>query len=180
MTSWIKNKLSTLQRKIQNHKSLYWMENWLKSHPSLWKITKHSVAGGVAVGLFVGFIPLPVQMVLAAVLAIVVRVNLPVAILSTWIIYPFAFLPANYLVYKTGEYISYTNHGTTSPIKKLTFDWHNFHQTYNSLLEWLGSVGKLYLIGFPIVSVSIAFFGYLTVFLVWTFYEKFVQRKKKS
>lgn len=172
--SWIKRKLDALQKEIENHKSLYWMESWLKNHPYLWKTTKHSVAGGVGLGLFIGFIPLPIQTILAAVLSVFIRVNLPIAVLATWIINPFFFIPANYVIYKTGEFVINARHKTGYPIPKFTLDWHHL-SSYSDLVAWFRSVQKIYLIGFPIVSLGTAIAGYLIVFLVWTLYEKFVQ-----
>src|SRR5581483_7379055 len=46
-------------------------------HPGLWHLNRRSVAGAVSVGLFAGLIPGPFQMIGAALLAVVLRVNLP-------------------------------------------------------------------------------------------------------
>ena len=45
--------------------------------PNLWHLNRRSVAGGTALGLFTSMIPFPGQMIIAAALAIWVRVNLP-------------------------------------------------------------------------------------------------------
>ena len=41
----------------------------LLRHPSLWHLNRHSAAGGVAIGLFAGLVPGPLQMLAAALLA---------------------------------------------------------------------------------------------------------------
>ena len=54
---------------------------WFGRHlhsPDLWHFGRRSVAGGVGLGLFLCFIPIPIQMMLAIPCAIVLRVNLPV------------------------------------------------------------------------------------------------------
>src|SRR3990167_10837505 len=102
---WLKKKLPSA-KKIQKEKKLRWLAKWLKKRPYLWAMKKHIVAGGVAVSLLIAFIPLPVQTVLAAILAILFRVNLPVAILVTWFTNPVTFIPANYLIYKTGAWMT--------------------------------------------------------------------------
>ena len=53
-------------------------------HPNLWHLNRKSVAGGTAVGLFCGLVPGPLQMLSAALLAILFRVNLPVSVIVTW------------------------------------------------------------------------------------------------
>ncbi|MEL0049239.1 MAG: DUF2062 domain-containing protein, partial [Gammaproteobacteria bacterium] len=44
----------------------------------LWHLNRRSVSGAAFVGLFSAFIPLPSQMLLAALIAVVFRVNLPI------------------------------------------------------------------------------------------------------
>src|SRR6266571_224948 len=55
----------------------------LLHHPNLWHLNRHSVAGGVAIGMFSGLVPGPFQMLIAAILAVPLRVNLPVALATT-------------------------------------------------------------------------------------------------
>ena len=52
-------------------------------HPRLWHLNRHSAAGAVAIGLFCGLIPGPLQMIGAAIGALVFRVNLPLGLLVT-------------------------------------------------------------------------------------------------
>ena len=72
-------------------------------HPNLWHLNRRSVAGGVAIGMLCGMIPGPIQMFSAAILAVVLRVNLPVAMAATWYINPFTIVPLYYLAYKVGD-----------------------------------------------------------------------------
>src|SRR3990172_4300992 len=51
-------------------------------HPNLWHLNRHSVAGGVAIGMFSGLVPGPFQMLAAALLRILTKVNLPVALVT--------------------------------------------------------------------------------------------------
>jgi len=53
-------------------------------HPSLWHLNRRSAAGGVAVGLFCGLIPGPLQMLGAGIACVLFRVNLPVALVATF------------------------------------------------------------------------------------------------
>src|SRR5215470_18834511 len=75
-------------------------------HPNLWHLNRRSVAGGVAIGMLCGMIPGPIQMFSAAVLAVVARVNLPVAMATTWYTNPFTIVPLYYLAYKIGTLLT--------------------------------------------------------------------------
>ena len=52
-------------------------------HPALWHLNRRSAAGGVAVGLFCGLIPGPLQMLGAGIACVLFRVNLPVSLVTT-------------------------------------------------------------------------------------------------
>jgi len=63
-----------------------------------------SIAGGVAVGLFVGFTPLlGLHMLLALAAAAILRVNKAVAVLCVWISNPFTLLPIYVPAYIIGR-----------------------------------------------------------------------------
>jgi len=68
-------------------------------------ISRRSVTRGVGIGLFWGFIPMPMQM--AAVLATTpfVRFNVPIAISMVWLSNPFTMPPMYYMEYLTGNFL---------------------------------------------------------------------------
>jgi len=68
-------------------------------------INRRSVTRGVGIGLFWGFIPMPMQM--AAVLATTpfIRFNVPIAISMVWLSNPFTMPPMYYMEYLTGNLI---------------------------------------------------------------------------
>ena len=58
-------------------------QSWLKSRlsdPGLWHLSRRTAAGGVAVGLFISWVPVPLQMVVAAFIAAVLRVHVPLSV----------------------------------------------------------------------------------------------------
>jgi uncharacterized protein (DUF2062 family) len=75
-------------------------------HHNLWHLNRWSVAGGVAVGLFCGLVPGPLQMLSAALCAILLRVNLPVALVTTLYSNPFTIVPLYLLAYKLGSWVT--------------------------------------------------------------------------
>jgi uncharacterized protein len=75
----------------------------LLGHPSLWHLNRRSVPRGLALGLFAAFI-LPIgQFALAALLAIPVRANVPLAAAATLVTNPFTFPPIYYAAYRLGH-----------------------------------------------------------------------------
>lgn len=75
----------------------------LLAEPELWHLHRRAVSGACFIGLFVAFLPLPVgQMVAAALLAIVARCNLPIAVSLVWITNPITVGPMFFFAYKLG------------------------------------------------------------------------------
>jgi len=86
---------------VRGHKYLAWLGTWLR-HPNLWHLNRHSVAGGVAIGMFSGLVPGPFQMLTAAILCVVLKVNLPVALFTTLYTNPFTIGPLYLVAYQIG------------------------------------------------------------------------------
>lgn len=81
------NKLLPSPETIRDHKSLSMISHWI-ADPSLWHLNRRSVPRAVAVGLFCCFLPIPFQMIVAALLAIIVRSNLALSVVLVWISNP--------------------------------------------------------------------------------------------
>src|SRR5690606_14380210 len=73
--------------------------------PELWHLGRRSVAGGVGLGFFLAFIPLPIQMLIATPLALFARVNLPVTMAALWLTNPLTMAPMYLFAYKVGTWI---------------------------------------------------------------------------
>ena len=70
--------------------------------PNVWHLTRRSVSTAVAVGVFSAFVPVPFQMPLAAVLAIALRCNLPLAVALVWISNPMTMPAIFFFTYTVG------------------------------------------------------------------------------
>jgi uncharacterized protein (DUF2062 family) len=73
------------------------------SDPSLWHLNRRSVAGAMYWGLFCAFLPMPFQIVPAALGAIYFRVNLPLCIALVWLSNPVTLIPILYIAYWLGS-----------------------------------------------------------------------------
>ena len=92
------------ERKLKSNRYL----SWLGSHihdPNLWHLSRKSVSKAFFVGLFCAFIPLPSQMLIAAVIALFVRSNLPISVSLVWLTNPITIPPMFYFAYWIGTLI---------------------------------------------------------------------------
>jgi uncharacterized protein len=135
-------------------------------HPNLWHLNRKSVAGGVAVGLFCGLIPGPLQMLSAALLGIFFRVNLPVAVILTWYTNPLTIVPLYYFAYKLGMFV--TGSGDAR-LPQMDIDWLELPlaQWMPALLQWMSTLGKPFLVGLFLLALILAVSGYLLVIAGW-------------
>jgi uncharacterized protein (DUF2062 family) len=70
----------------------------------LWARDKRAIAGGLALGCFVALTPtFPFQMILAALGAVRLKVNLVVALAACWITNPFTAVPIYVLAWRLGR-----------------------------------------------------------------------------
>ena len=153
--------------------------NWLQ-HPNLWHLHRRSVAGGVAIGLFCGLIPGPIQMVSAALFAVLFRANLPVALITTLYTNPFTIVPLYLVAYGLGAMVSGVHNGigTVQPsIPEL--HWQNLMY---EMWDWMVMLGKPLLIGLPLLAVCLAIIGYFAVRVIWrmTVVVRWGARKKRK
>lgn len=111
---------------LKNQRWIKPFRNWLYLS-NLWHLHRRSVAGGVAIGLFCGLIPCPLQMICAALLAALFRVNLPVAIFTTLYTNPLTIVPLYLLAYRLGKIVSGAQGGLASTIVPLpelhSYNW---------------------------------------------------------
>lgn len=71
----------------------------------LWVFNRRSVTAAVFVGLFSAFLPVPSQMLVAAIIAVIVRINLPVAVGLVWITNPITIAPMFYFAFRLGAWL---------------------------------------------------------------------------
>ncbi|MBX2824933.1 MAG: DUF2062 domain-containing protein [Gammaproteobacteria bacterium] len=87
-------------------------QKWI-ANPQLWHLNRRSVSGAVAVGLFVAWLPVPLQMVLAAFLASVLHVHLLISVLMVWVSNPLTFPALLYVAYRVGALLVGVEPATT-------------------------------------------------------------------
>jgi uncharacterized protein (DUF2062 family) len=103
MREWIRAKLPN-EDFLKAHPGLRWMGPLLR-RPWLWQLNRRRVALGAGIGVFFGFLIPVLQIAGAAVFALVLRANLPVAAFSTLVSNPLTYAPIGLLAYRTGSWI---------------------------------------------------------------------------
>jgi uncharacterized protein (DUF2062 family) len=150
----------------------------LLQHPNLWHLNRHSVAGGVAVGLFAGLVPGPFQMLTAAILAVPLRVNLPVALATTLYTNPLTIGPLYVIAYWIGTLFV---PGEGAPFSHPPgLDWSNLGAWLRASFEWMLSLGKPLAVGLVVLAVGLAIAGYVVVQLAWRAQVMIAWRRRKA
>lgn len=140
---------------IRNHKHLKVFGSLLHD-ANLWHLNRRSAAGAFAVGLFVAFVPIPFQMLLAAAVAIVFRVNLPLSVALVWVSNPVTIPPMFYFAYLAGTV--FIGQPSQTLEFELSGDW---------LLGSLGAIWEPLLLGCLICGSVCAATGYFAIRGLW-------------
>jgi uncharacterized protein (DUF2062 family) len=150
--------------KVRQSRLVRFFGPWLQ-HPNLWCLNRRSVAGAVAIGLFSGLVPGPLQMLSALLLAIPLRRNLPVALVVTLYTNPFTIVPLYLLAYGYGKLI--LNSEENHRVEPFSMDWSDFGGSMEALGHWMLGLGKPLALGLPALALTLAVLGYLVVDLLW-------------
>ena len=144
-------------------------------HPNLWHLNRDSVAGGVAIGLFSGLVPGPFQMLTAAILCVLFKVNLPVGLATTIYTNPLTIGPLYLIAYQIGRLLV-GGQGVAAPPPDM--DWSLPGTWMEALLTWMLSLGKPLAIGLVVLALALAVLGYLFVQLGWRAYVVLAWRRR--
>lgn len=154
--------------KVRDTQSLQFLGTLLHD-PNLFHLNRHSVSVAFATGLFLAFLPIPGQIPLAALAALWLRCNLPLAVALVWISNPLTFPVIFYAAYKVGLWF------LDAPYIPFSFElsWHWFS---NKFLE----IWKPLVLGSLIFSIFFSAAGYLLIqgLWRWSVVQKWKQRAR--
>jgi uncharacterized protein (DUF2062 family) len=141
--------------KLRKIKVLRLLGEWIYE-PNLWHINRHSTSLAFFVGLFVAFMPVPSQMVLASLMSIWLRCNLPLAVGLCWVTNPVTMGPIFWFSYKLGALILGE---PAQPVQfAVSLDW----LTNGLLLIW-----QPLLLGCLVNGFFFGSLGYFTIQGIW-------------
>ncbi len=156
-------------RVLQRHSHLQRISQRL-SEPKLWYLNRKSVASAAALGLFIAFMPILGQMIIAATLAVLFRVNLPMSISAVWISNPLTMAPIYFYAYKVGAWVLHKPTGHYD----LSLSWAWIRSEF--LLIW-----QPLLLGCFIYGIIAAILGVLFIRTMWRLVviRRWLQRRHK-
>ena len=128
----------------------------LLNRPELWHLNRRGVSGAAFVGLFSAFIPVPSQMLLAAIIAIYVRVNLPISVALVWITNPITIPPMIYGSYRVGAWVLGIDVAELQV--ELSLDW---------VLANFVAMGKPLFVGSVICGLVAGSIGFTASHFIW-------------
>lgn len=160
LSNWARKRLPTREGLEKNRYLAPFAHLVLRA--DLWRFNRRSVPRGVALGLFTGiFIPFAHSFI-AAMTAVFVRANVPVAIVSTWtsnpvtwtVMFPAAFWISTQLGF----------HADMATFRALV----EHEASMGQWAHWLvSSAAPALLAGLFVLAVVVASLGYLVAVLVW-------------
>ena len=155
--------------RMREIKSLRVLGDWVYAG-NLWHVNRYSASMAFFIGLFVAFMPIPGQMVAAALLAVLVRCNLPLSVGLVWITNPVTLPAIFYLAYKVGAMI------IDVPVENIEFEL-SFYWLTNSLV----TIWKPFLLGCLICGLFFGSLGYFTISMMWRWRvaSRWRERKRK-
>jgi uncharacterized protein (DUF2062 family) len=153
---------------VRSSRLLAPLGGWLH-HPNLWHLNRRSVPGAVAIGLFCGLIPGPLQMIGALLLAVPLRKNIPVALLFTLYTNPLTIVPLYVLAYGYGQLLLGATQGAM-PMEPFFWDWSDLGGSLRDFGAWTMSLGKPLAIGLVALATTLAVAGYFVMEFGWRAY----------
>ncbi len=142
------------QQRLRSHRSLRWLGGHL-ADPNLWHLTRKSVSRAFLVGVFCALLPIPGQMVVAALLALRLKSNLAVSVGLVWLTNPLTMPPVFYFTYRLGALLMDTH------VKAInSWDLATISQEFEAIWWPL-------LLGSVITGVVLAVVSYFAVHAFW-------------
>ena len=118
--------------------------------------------------MFSGLVPGPLQMLTAALIAVPLRVNLPVALATTLYTNPFTIGPLYVLAYLIGRFII---GGDSAPLSAPPeMEWSQLAASLDAFLRWSLSMGAPLAVGLLALALILAALGYAGVQIGWRAY----------
>ena len=124
--------------------------------PRLWALHRRAVTCAFGAGLAICFIPLPVHMIVAGVIAVAWRLNIPAIYGTILLVNPLTAVPVYYLAYRVGAALLRVN--PQNVVLHHSWDW---------IHSGIGPVWKPFLVGCLACAALTGLLGWLGLELLW-------------
>ncbi len=131
----------------------------LLNRADIWHLHRRSVAGATFIGLFCAFLPVPSQMLVAAVLAVAFRCNLPIAVSLVWVSNPLTVPALFYFAYRLGAWL--LDMGLETDTVRMDLDW---------WIDNLDNIGYPMLLGALVCGWVAGVTGFVVIRVLWRFH----------
>ena len=122
----------------------------------LWTIRRRNVVPAFSLGLFVAFLPTPGHTLMGILSALALRVNLPVAAVTTWVSNPLTMGPMYFFAYRLGAGIL----GLPEESFAFEMSWQWVTQTFVTIWQPM-------LLGCVLLGCVAAVVGYVALDMFW-------------
>jgi len=136
---------------------------------NLWHLNRRSVTLAFFIGLFIAFVPIPTQMLLAALVAILFRANLPLSVMLVWLTNPVTMPALFYFSYKLGAIVLDVPHSTFQ--FQLSWQW---------IQTELISMWKPFLLGCLLMGLVTGLVGAAAIHTLWRIHVVHRWRKRQQ
>jgi hypothetical protein len=134
-------------------------------------INRKMITRGILIGLFWGFIPMPMQMAAVIAMTPFLRFNVPIAIAMVWLSNPLTMPPMYYMEYLTGNFIL-GREGIENI--ELTLEWFSAN---------MGDIFVPLYVGTAFYAIFVSSFIFLLINWLWirsVKHEKCMKEEKKK
>lgn len=131
----------------------------------------------MAIGLFCGLIPGPLQAVAAIGSCLVFRAHVPVAVLTTFYTNPLTIVPLYVVAYEIGRLFfpgAATAHKLSLPESSGLLDW------FPAFFAWIAGLGKPLALGLVLLASGLACIGFVAVRLAWRWHAVRAWRRRSA
>lgn len=150
-------KITPRRETLRNHWALKPFGRFF-GDPRLWSLQRRTVTPAFGAGLAICFIPLPIHVPLAALVAIFCRIHVPTIMLSLLVVNPLTMVPAYYLAYRIGLIVT---RASPKPFHfEMSWDW---------VQHGLGPMWKPFLVGCGVTGALAGLLGYALLDIAWRY-----------
>ena len=155
------------QQTLAQYQSLRPIEHILYSD-NLWQLNRETASLAVFIGMFVAFMPIPGQMVFAALLAWWFKASLPLSVAVVWVSNPLTMPPMYYGAFRLGEFLL--------GIEPQPF---SFELSWAWVIDSINTSWRPLLLGCGVCGLFFGGLSYAAMRLVWRFHvvRRWKQRK---
>ncbi|MBP5981045.1 MAG: DUF2062 domain-containing protein [Halomonas sp.] len=153
---------------LRQQRSLRFMAP-LIADPGLWLLTRRSVANAFSVGLFCAMLPIPFQMVVAAVGARLSRCNLALSVSLVWVTNPLTMPLIFYCNYRLGTFI------LGAPVReaptRISTRW---------IAEQMHDILPALVVGSLVTAIVLALVANVGIRLIWRWHVSYNWKRRRQ